>query len=661
MEVPVTRTQLPTADSSAFRLRRLWDRRLSHYPDTAARSTYLGITVLITIALYYQLYVQGSVATRIISEYGFTFTQFVFVSVIGFGGAAFAALAAGLADRWGRANLVVIGLLLCGILVAFALPNAPNKEVFTALMALVFFVEGVVLIATPALIRDFSPQVGRAAAMGFWTLGPVVGFLVVTTVSSNTVDSHPDWRYQFYLAGGVGLAAFVIAALGLRELAPRLRDQLMVSTRDRALIEARALGLDEEKALEGHWRQVMKPDVVISALAISTFLVFYVVIVGFLVVYMATVFGYSESRANSLGNWFSGSTAVVLVVTGLLSDRFLVRKPFMILGAVLSLAGVTRFALAATEPSTSHSTFVFSFILAGTGLGMAYVTWMASFTETVERHNPAATATGLAVWGWIQRIIAMAALVALTLVVPATSVLADKGPRLSEIVTKYPDQIAVLQTVDGKTLAALQANPDDAAAQVTALSELSGVSGSDVTKAITLGKRYADQIATSQALEPATLQALRTDPTNTSTQQDAVAQIASTLNISAADAADRLGKLASVPPADINFLQTAGATVQGAATRLQSVSQVPPADLTYLSANGADVTEAQKDNPGQWQKWWWICALGQLLFIPAVFLMAGRWSPRKARGDAEAHERLVARELAALTTTETKIREHAEI
>ena len=39
------------------------------------------------------------------------------------------------------------------------------------------FVEGVILVATPAMIRDFSPQVGRASAMGFWTLGPVPGSL----------------------------------------------------------------------------------------------------------------------------------------------------------------------------------------------------------------------------------------------------------------------------------------------------------------------------------------------------------------------------------------------------------------------------------------------------------------------------------------------------
>ena len=40
-------------------------------------------------------------------------------------------------------------------------------------------VEGICLVATPALIRDFSPQVGRATAMGFWTSGPVLGSLIV--------------------------------------------------------------------------------------------------------------------------------------------------------------------------------------------------------------------------------------------------------------------------------------------------------------------------------------------------------------------------------------------------------------------------------------------------------------------------------------------------
>ena len=88
------------------------------------------------------------------------------VSVIGNLVGAFASLFAGLADRWGRANLVVGGLLITGLIIAFGLPNAPNKTVYTVLFAILSFVEGIVLVATPALIRDFSPQVGRGVGDG---------------------------------------------------------------------------------------------------------------------------------------------------------------------------------------------------------------------------------------------------------------------------------------------------------------------------------------------------------------------------------------------------------------------------------------------------------------------------------------------------------------
>jgi MFS family permease len=67
-----------------------------------------------------------------------------------------------------------------------------------------------VLVATPALVRDFSPQLGRASAMGFWALGPVLGSLLVTGVSSLTLPINPDWRFQSVTCGrlpGVMLAA----------------------------------------------------------------------------------------------------------------------------------------------------------------------------------------------------------------------------------------------------------------------------------------------------------------------------------------------------------------------------------------------------------------------------------------------------------------------
>jgi MFS family permease len=146
----------------------LWRRQIDSYPDTRVRVMYLAITVLSTVMLYYELYVGGSVSTLILPNLHMSFT--FFVTTLAFGNliGAFGSLFAGLTDRLGRANLVVFGLMFTGVFVAFILPAATNKWVFTVEGWVVGVVEGICLVATPALIRDFSPQVGRATAMGFW-------------------------------------------------------------------------------------------------------------------------------------------------------------------------------------------------------------------------------------------------------------------------------------------------------------------------------------------------------------------------------------------------------------------------------------------------------------------------------------------------------------
>ena len=562
-----------TSDERASgRVRRLWDRQLAHYPDDRIRSRYLGITVLATVILYYELYVGGSVATKVIAEYGFTFSQFILVLVIGNAVGACASLFAGLADRWGRANLVVGGLLLTGLLIGLGIPHAPNKLVYAVMFGLVSVVEGVVLVATPALIRDFSPQVGRGAAMGFWTLGPVLGSLVVTVVSSHTLAAHPNLRFQFYLCGAAGLVVFVIALVGLRELSPALRDQLMVSLKDRALVEARAAGLDPDEALRGSWRQMLRFDIVGPAFAIAVFLLFYYVLVAFLVVYFVTVHGYTEQRANALANWFWIPNAISLVVTGLVSDKLRVRKPIMLVGAAISLVGTVLFARASSDSGTGYYTYGLLFIVGAFGGGMAYVAWMAGYTETVEKHNPAATATGLAIWGWIVRVVVTVSYATLILVVPATSTLVDKGLHAQDIATRYPQQVATLSAIDSGTLATLQMNP--------------------------------------KAPDPAAL----------TTAQSEIVQAG--LAKDNAGAIQRLIQLTTQP--------------------------IPPDDLAYLAAHGAEVKAAQRDNPGQWRHWWIVCFAAQALFIPFIFVMTGRWSPRRARQDEQEHEQLVARELEAL-------------
>jgi MFS family permease len=624
-------------------MRRLWDRKLSHYPETGPRSLYLGITVLATVVLYYELYVGGAVATQIIEEFGFSFTYFVFISVIGNAVGAFASLFAGLADRWGRANLVVVGLLITGLIIAFGLPNAGSKAVYTVLFAVLSFVEGIVLVATPALIRDFSPQVGRGVAMGFWTLGPVLGSLVVTEVSSNTLGSHPDWRFQFYVCGIAGLVVFLIALVGLRELSPALRDQLMVSMRDRALIEARAAGLDPEEALKGSWRQMLRFDIIGSAFAISVFLLLYYILVGFTVVYFATVYGYTPERANSLANWYWIANAISLVVTGVLTDRFRVRKPFMILGTVIGLIGSVLFALSATRPETSYHTIAVYFILASAGGGMAYVAWMASFTETVEKHNPAATATGLAIWGWILRLVVTASLAIFTLVVPATSILVDQGSRISAMQEEHPEEFAIVTGIDPDLAEKVQSDPTDQDSLATLLGQVATAEGKGGDAAGVESVVKGGQLATVSVIEPATLASLQSNPLDQAAQGAAVGQIMQGLHVDQATAVQLLTSLASADAqANLQKAGTYAGDLQGAASAFSED------DLNYLSEHGPDVAKAAEDNPHQWQTWWWVCVAGQLVFLPFVFVLTGRWSPRRAKQDEVEHEQRVAEELAAL-------------
>ncbi|WP_237551767.1 MFS transporter [Streptomyces sp. SID8367] len=518
----------------------------------------MGIVVLVTIVLYYQLYVQFAVSTAIISQYHMTFLYFVYISVAANAVGAFASLVAGLADRWGRANIVVYGLLLVGLLTTFALPNAPGKTSYLLTYCAISLVEGMILVATPALIRDFSPQLGRASAMGYWTMGPIIGSLVVTAVTSRTYGGDTSWQDEIRFAGISGLVLFVIALFGLRELAPALRDQIMVSLRDRALVEARAKGIDTDAALHGQWRQMLRLDVIGSAVAISLYLLLYYAAVGNFVLYFSTAFGYSAQRANALLNWYWGANAISLVLSGLLSDRLRVRKPFMLVGGVGSVGFTLAFALHATQQHTGYYTF--AFIVAGIGVtsGIAYSPWMASFTETVERHNPAATATGLAIWGWIVRITVALSAACVPLVVNTVTPLIEHGAEVKAASVRAAPALAITE-----------AHP----------------------------KLFAEL--------------------------------------------DTYGP-GKVPPALL-----ARAQDEVGAEGLRVVQKAAP-QLKILREHGADVQQASADNPGAWQTWWWVCLGGQVLFLPFVFVMTGRWRPRDAVRDLKEHEESVARQVADL-------------
>jgi MFS family permease len=634
---------------------------------------YLAITVLATITLYYELYVGGSVSTLILANLHMSFTFFVLTLAFGALIGAFGSLFAGITDRLGRANLVVFGLFFTAVFVAFIMPAATDKWVFTIESWVVGFVEGICLVATPALIRDFSPQVGRATAMGFWTSGPVIGSLIVSVVGSATVPAVVNddrfWTHEYRICGIAGLVVFVIALVGLKELSPRLRDQLMVTLRDRALIEAKAKGLtdaDIEAALRRPFRQLLKTDVIVSSIAVSIMLLIYYTAVAFAVIYLTTVFGFSVKDANGLGNWNWGFNVLAVILIGVISDRFRVRKPFMVIGGVLA-AVMTVIYLMQAGHHPSYYSLAIMLALLSLGLGIAYTPWMASFTETVEARNPALIATGLAIWGWIIRIVVFLAYLCLPLVVNTVTPLVNYGAQVEAYATQYkselafasahPDVVATAQKIPPNVLASAQKIPPD----VLTIAKNDSVQLANAQK-------FAPQLAVIQA-HPALFTKLATysDPSKIPgpllTQAIAAAGggakgVAMLTSISQNKAAIN-GVIAVAPDlqkvapyaSDLKTIAPYSAqlnTIAPYSAQLTALSKVPPSVFTYLKAHGADVQNAAAKTADQWKTWYWICFGGIIFFLLSIPLLRGRWRTRDAKRDEAEHEARVQEELAKL-------------
>ena len=722
-----TSVQPPTQPPAQQRHRRT---ELQHYPDGGRRYLCLAIIVLATIVLYYQFYLAGSLAAGthgkngILVDYHMSFVYYVNIAVVGYVLGAVASFVTGFADRYGRVNIITTGLFIVALLCLIGVPLAKSKLGFGIVAAAIGLVEGIILVATPALIRDFSPQLGRASAMGFWTLGPVLGSLVVSIEVSNTSDSTA-WQDHYVAAGIVGLVVAALSAVFLRELTPALRDQSMMTSRDRALIEARAKGIDVEAALQKPFRQMLKPDIIGSAFAISVFLIIYYIAVGFFPAYFQTIFGFSQSKANALGNWNWTFNALALLVVGILSDFVRVRKPFMVVGAIGAIIFTSLFAMRATHPHTSYSTFVWLLIGISVSLGVAYAPWMASFTETVERRNPALTATGLAVWGLVIRVVIAVSVFFVPHVVNTVTTLVEKGPAAQALAAKYSGELATAAKIDPATQAALTKDPTDQAAGIKAISELTGVSVADVTKVATLNAAHGPALAAAQKVDTATLTKLVTNPndlaagisaisqvtgvpvadvttiatlnaqhanalaagaaldtatattliTNPTDQQalaKAVGEVVAKLHISQADAVARLQELAKIPVAQLLLLEQSGQKVVGAQNALKDLGTIAPTDLLLLQQSGSKVSAAKDhlvalgkipasdtallkdaqraaaDSPKQWQHYFWIAVGGEIVFIPLIFLLAGAWSPATARRKEREHNELVEQELAKL-------------
>jgi MFS family permease len=400
-----TASQHATAAEGPLNIR-LWNRELSSYPANGYRIFLLAVVVLANIVFTWTV-AAGSAATSVIfPHFGMTLGYYADLLVVAGVAGGLASYISSWGDRWGRANLVVIGLIINTIFALFALPLAPNKTWFSIFLCILYLADGAIFVGTPALVRDFSPQMSRGLAMGFWTFGPVAGYFVLSAVARAYLPLHvtfANWQELNRIAGYAGVVMFVIALLFLKELSPGLRSQSMAELRERALVEAKARGLDLAAATKNRWKQMMHVNTVLSPIAINLFLVIYFTAIAYFVFYLPEFLHFSLSSFNGIQEIYWGVNIVTLVIWGWLSDKLRVRKPFMLLGAVGVIVSII--LLMNAKPGISFVDMALILSLMSCFLSCTFGPWFASFTETLESHNPALIATGTSLYGFATRVV----------------------------------------------------------------------------------------------------------------------------------------------------------------------------------------------------------------------------------------------------------------
>jgi hypothetical protein len=257
------------------------------------------------------------------------------------------------------------------------------------------------------------------------------------------------------------------------------------------------------------------------------------------------------------------------------------------------------------HPHTGYYSNVLVVVLLATAIGCAYAPWMANYTEQVESHNPALSASGLAVWGWILRLVVAVSFLVLPRVITTSTTLVDNQGAAT---TLQAIQAAVPYAPSTTACASTNAP----AAVLAGLQETQQPGPQTLAKVITACDRTHNLL---QAVNDA---GGLSDP-----------QVQGLLAYNSLAVAIEHGQ----PVSNSEIATKVGTHSQNLAGLLLAEKKLVP---------------AQKASPNEWKRWWWVCLAGQVVFAMLVFTMRGRWSPRAAKRDFDDHERVVSAELARL-------------
>ncbi|MFC4117612.1 MFS transporter [Nonomuraea zeae] len=385
-------------------------RELSVYPVGSRRILLLAIAVLASLVANFETTL-ATILPLLMDDLGMSLTvygQIAALSVLvgglsaGFGGI--------LSDRWGRVTILVPTLTITAAC-NFLLATVDSVAELFWIRCLMLFIEGAGITITASLVRDFSPRLGRAQAFAFWTWGPVGASFLASFIAGFTLPLFDNaWQSQAIIMGCVSLAMCGVIIWKIAEPSAALRAQVLQA--EQAVEAGRHAGHGQVRELFRH------PHLWAHVLGNTGWQVLYWTFAIFGQTILADAFGLDPAAANRVVALGIVLNALAVVVVGRLSDRLQLRKPFTAAGTVRTAGALAYFvALVGPGVSAAHVTVVYALLFLF--MGIAYVPWMANFSENAEDVESRLQGSALGIWGMVVRIMIVALLIVSPMVVEA--------------------------------------------------------------------------------------------------------------------------------------------------------------------------------------------------------------------------------------------------
>jgi MFS family permease len=391
-------------------MRPFYVRELSVYPVGRRRVFLLSIAVLASLVANFETTI-ATILPLLMDDLGMSLTvygQIAALSVLvggisaGFGGI--------LSDRWGRVTILVPTLTITAAC-NFLLATVDTVAGLFWIRCLMLFIEGAGITITASLVRDFSPRIGRAQAFAFWTWGPVGASFLASSIAGFTLPLFGNaWQSQAIIMGVVSLCMCAVIIWKIAEPSAALRAEVL-----HAEMAVKAEG----RTGHGQVRELFRhPHLWAHVFGNTGWQVLYWTFAIFGQTILTGAFGLDPAAANRVVALGIVLNAVAVVIVGRISDRIQLRKPFTAAGTVLTVGALAYFvSLIGSEASTAHVTAVYSLLYLF--MGVAYVPWMANFSENAEDVESRLQGSALGIWGMVVRVMIVVLLVVSPMVVEA--------------------------------------------------------------------------------------------------------------------------------------------------------------------------------------------------------------------------------------------------